>query len=124
MVCFHHNHHFAISFLILVISTSSHFRLIFRAEGRKLLTRTADFSSTTVVNEEKTMWRAQIGSRPPRCDQRCGSCRHCEAIQVPTTTNPQIKLSGIENTTAGGDDDSNYKPVSWKCKCGNFIFNP
>ncbi|CAI0464227.1 unnamed protein product [Linum tenue] len=24
----------------------------------------------------------------------------------------------------GGEDYSNYKPMSWKCKCGNSIFNP
>ncbi|PON71386.1 EPIDERMAL PATTERNING FACTOR-like protein [Trema orientale] len=23
-----------------------------------------------------------------------------------------------------GDDLSNYKPMSWKCKCGDFLFNP
>ncbi|KAI3451881.1 hypothetical protein Pfo_008546 [Paulownia fortunei] len=116
LICGHRHHHFAISFLILVISTSSQLR-IFNAEGRKLA-QTA-FNSTS-AKEDKSIWRAQIGSRPPRCERRCGSCAHCEAIQVPT--NPQIR-SGIENS-ARGDDNSNYKPMSWKCKCGNLIFNP
>ncbi|CAI0464228.1 unnamed protein product [Linum tenue] len=26
--------------------------------------------------------------------------------------------------TSRGEDYSNYKPMSWKCKCGNSIFNP
>lgn len=81
------------------------------------------------MNEEKTFLRAQIGSRPPRCDHRCQSCTHCEAIQVPT--NPQTK-NGKKNSGsqvksieyARIDGNSNYKPMSWKCKCDNLIFNP
>ncbi|BBG95284.1 EPIDERMAL PATTERNING FACTOR-like protein 2 [Prunus dulcis] len=23
-----------------------------------------------------------------------------------------------------GDDITNYKPISWKCKCGDLLFNP
>ncbi|KAI3462648.1 hypothetical protein Pfo_019311 [Paulownia fortunei] len=120
----HRLHQFAITFLILVISTSSELRL-FSAEGRRL-SQTADNSKT--VNEDKSILRAQIGSRPPRCDRRCSSCGHCEAIQVPT--NPQTRNRTRNSTAvpviayARGDDSSNYKPMSWKCKCGNLIFNP
>ncbi|PIN07286.1 hypothetical protein CDL12_20150 [Handroanthus impetiginosus] len=117
-------HHFAISFLILVITTSSQLRL-FNVEGRKLA-QTADNSKT--VHEDKLIWRSQIGSRPPRCDRRCSSCGHCEAIQVPT--NPQIRTRPGNSTAfsvrayARRDDSSNYKPMSWKCKCGDLILNP
>ncbi|OMP01724.1 hypothetical protein COLO4_11642 [Corchorus olitorius] len=46
--------------------------------------------SQRVNEEEKAMLlRGQIGSRPPRCERRCSSCGHCEAIQVPT--NPQVQ---------------------------------
>ncbi|KAL3618915.1 hypothetical protein CASFOL_037143 [Castilleja foliolosa] len=107
--------HFSIYFLLLAINLRS----IFHAEGRKL-TQPTDFSSTIKRN-----WPEQIGSRPPRCERRCGGCGQCEAIQVPTS--PQIK-SGIKNSITAVDDDdddeSNYKPLSWKCKCGNIIFNP
>ncbi|OAY35653.1 EPIDERMAL PATTERNING FACTOR-like protein 2 [Manihot esculenta] len=112
-----------ISLLFLLISSSTHGR--FKAEGR------ANPKSATVSqteNEEKMIMRSQIGSRPPRCERRCSSCGHCEAIQVPT--NPQVnhgngnypKVSNV--AYARGDDLSNYKPMSWKCKCGNLIFNP
>ncbi|KAA3476208.1 EPIDERMAL PATTERNING FACTOR-like protein 2 [Gossypium australe] len=82
------------------------------------------------VNEEKaTVLRGQIGSRPPRCERRCSTCGHCEAIQVPT--NPQLRIQNKPSSTSVSDvayarreDSSNYKPLSWKCKCGNFIFNP
>ncbi|KAK9285114.1 hypothetical protein L1049_024299 [Liquidambar formosana] len=117
--------YFTISFLLLLISSSTQLRIF--AEGRAI-SKPIGISKT--VSEEKAIVRAQIGSRPPRCERRCYSCGHCEAIQVPA--NPQAKAkSGSSNSSAvpniayaRGDDNSNYKPMSWKCKCGNFIFNP
>ncbi|XP_020229632.1 EPIDERMAL PATTERNING FACTOR-like protein 2 [Cajanus cajan] len=94
-------------------------------EGRKTQ-KLSDFHQT--VSEDKTILRPRIGSRPPKCERRCRSCGHCEAIQVPT--NPQAqnrkknssKFSALAYARVGGS--SNYKPMSWKCKCGNLIFNP
>ncbi|XP_050206830.1 EPIDERMAL PATTERNING FACTOR-like protein 2 [Mercurialis annua] len=134
MECSHHSLVFfqrigyfsTISFIFFLISSST--QVIFKAEGR-LTPKSPSFSQT--VNEEKMLMRSQIGSRPPRCDRRCSTCEHCEAIQVPT--NPQIN-HGTKNYSATnsfsniaysrGDYSSNYKPMSWKCKCGNLIFNP
>ncbi|KAK7263292.1 hypothetical protein RJT34_30879 [Clitoria ternatea] len=111
-----------ISLLFLIISSWIQKGLV--VEGRK--TQKQRFVQT--IHEEKTILRARIGSRPPRCERRCRSCGHCEAIQVPT--NPQAqngkvnspKFSTIAYARVGGN--SNYKPMSWKCKCGNLIFNP
>ncbi|KAB2094482.1 hypothetical protein ERO13_A02G148201v2 [Gossypium hirsutum] len=100
------SHSFIFSLLFLLILSSTQLR--YKAEGR----------SIPKSDEEKARLRAQIGSRPPRCERRCNSCDHCEAIQVPT--NPQISHVAY----ARGDGSSYYKPMSWKCKCGNFIFNP
>ncbi|XP_021717878.1 EPIDERMAL PATTERNING FACTOR-like protein 2 [Chenopodium quinoa] len=85
-------------------------------EGRMLLTVTNDDNSISSLpqrsNEEAAALRGrEIGSRPPRCEGRCKSCGHCEAVQVPTTIS--ISVSNIE-----------YKPITWKCKCGNSVFNP
>ncbi|KAK8924020.1 EPIDERMAL PATTERNING FACTOR-like protein 2 [Platanthera zijinensis] len=55
----------------------------------------------------------KIGSRPPRCEEICRACGRCEAVQVPAM--PQRRRR---------DDGSNYKPLSWKCKCGDLILNP
>ncbi|KAL5556725.1 hypothetical protein UlMin_038961 [Ulmus minor] len=113
---------FAVSLIAFSILSSTQMR--FMVEGRTLSKR---INSSPSVVVEKAMV-ARIGSRPPRCERRCSSCEHCEAIQVPT--NPQAK-SGNKNSTivsniayARGEDNSNYKPMSWKCKCGNYIFNP
>ncbi|GMH13653.1 hypothetical protein Nepgr_015494 [Nepenthes gracilis] len=75
-----------------------------------------------------------IGSGPPKCERRCAYCVHCEAVQVPISAPHKqgLKPAGAHflhstPTTVNSradDDDSNYKPISWKCKCGDFIFNP
>ncbi|XP_057416911.1 EPIDERMAL PATTERNING FACTOR-like protein 2 [Lotus japonicus] len=96
-------------------------------EGRKTHNKQSGFDQK-VSEDNKMLLRAQIGSRPPKCERRCRSCGHCEAIQVPT--NPQVQNGKINSSKfsriayAKGDYSSNYKPMSWKCKCGNLIFNP
>lgn len=80
-------------------------------------------------NEENVVMvrmRSMIGSRPPRCAERCKSCGRCVAIQVPIVGTKKAETRGHFYGTAysRGDDISNYKPMSWKCKCGDLIFNP
>ncbi|WOG92972.1 hypothetical protein DCAR_0312250 [Daucus carota subsp. sativus] len=79
---------------------------------------------------KKLSLRGKIGSKPPQCENRCATCGHCEAIQIPT---PHTKRSKNDNSTGrvykitysrSDIDNSNYKPMSWKCKCGNIILNP
>ncbi|TXG59988.1 hypothetical protein EZV62_014561 [Acer yangbiense] len=105
----------------------------FMAEGRANL-KSPGFSQRVEEDKSNVAMRAQIGSRPPRCERRCSTCGHCEAIQVPT--NPQVQNRNHNSSSSsstisasiadarGGDDSSNYKPMSWKCKCGKFIFDP
>ncbi|KAL8030135.1 hypothetical protein ABFX02_14G268800 [Erythranthe guttata] len=89
-----------------------------------------DYTTVKKVRNPETAvkMRAVIGSRPPRCGGRCESCRRCEAVQVPIV--PTKKKFHIESSHFyaieyyRGDDISNYKPMCWKCKCGDFIFNP
>ncbi|KAA8531515.1 hypothetical protein F0562_006132 [Nyssa sinensis] len=119
----HRLHHLIISIVFLLISSSSQLR--FTAEGRTIFKLVGH---SQAVEEEKEILRGQTGSSPPRCERRCSSCAQCEAIQVPTI--PQIKTGSNNPSSTStiaysrGDDGSNYKPMSWKCKCGNSIFNP
>ncbi|XP_022979085.1 EPIDERMAL PATTERNING FACTOR-like protein 2 [Cucurbita maxima] len=107
-----------VSFLCLLILASTQMKI--KAEGRSISMR------TKTVNEDKEILRGQIGSKPPKCERRCSWCGHCEAIQVPA--NPQKsatkKSSAVKNIVYARDEASNYKPMSWKCKCGSLIFNP
>ncbi|KAE9597377.1 hypothetical protein Lal_00029915 [Lupinus albus] len=127
-----HNHHVIcgqrlgfITISLLFLITPSLIQQGLVTEGRKTHKQSGFHQN---VGEEKIMLRAQIGSRPPRCERRCRTCRNCEAIKVPT--NPQMhngKISSSKLSTisyARGNEDSNYKPMSWKCKCGDLIFNP
>ncbi|XP_072971845.1 EPIDERMAL PATTERNING FACTOR-like protein 2 [Typha angustifolia] len=78
------------------------------------------------AEEGMVMVEAMIGSRPPSCQGRCISCGHCEAVQMPVA--PQDEKGGIGHLfkviTSKFDDSSNYKPLNWKCKCGDIILNP
>ncbi|XP_073278251.1 EPIDERMAL PATTERNING FACTOR-like protein 2 [Primulina huaijiensis] len=110
-------HFLAMYFLILLIST---------LEGR-IPSPNAD--NKKIVNEEKlSTLRPQIGSRPPRCEGRCSSRVHCVAIQVPSNPQSRSKIKNSPELSAAAyardDYNSNYKPMNWKCKCGNLIFNP
>jgi hypothetical protein len=72
--------------------------------------------------------RALIGSRPPRCERVCMSCGHCEAVQVPIV--PQDRRQkraaavGAAMFSYRVDGITNYKPLSWKCRCGGTILDP
>ncbi|TVU45733.1 hypothetical protein EJB05_05231 [Eragrostis curvula] len=84
--------------------------------------------------------RGLIGSRPPSCEGRCRSCGHCEAVQVPISPQEKKKkklghgsrAAVLRGSTAAGGrtmpdsyyDHSNYKPLSWRCKCGRHILEP
>ncbi|KAH9622533.1 hypothetical protein KSS87_014602 [Heliosperma pusillum] len=56
--------------------------------------------------------RMVIGSRPPRCTNRCMNCRPCMAVLVI----PPHRLSPHE--------EENYYLLSWKCRCHNKLFQP
>ncbi|KAF7008524.1 hypothetical protein CFC21_023266 [Triticum aestivum] len=78
-----------------------------------------------------------IGSRPPRCERVCMSCGHCEAVQVPIVPQDHKQRAGREHHDAASDISaamlttyrvnggiSDYKPLSWKCRCGSMILDP
>ncbi|CAI8609413.1 unnamed protein product [Vicia faba] len=117
------HHAICISLFFLVISSCILQGFVIDARKNR---KESGFHQT--IDEEKMFLRAQIGSRPPKCDRRCRTCGHCEAIQVPT--NPQVKNGKINSSKfnsiaySRGKDNTNYKPMSWKCKCGSLIFNP
>ncbi|CAL0314361.1 unnamed protein product [Lupinus luteus] len=132
-----HHHHvicakklsfISISLFFLVISSSWTMQGFVTEEGSRKSLKQIGFQQ--IVHDDKMLVRARIGSRPPKCEKRCRSCGPCEAIQVPT--NPQAHNGKINinpytvstNAYERGEGNVNYKPMSWKCKCGNHIFNP
>ncbi|GLU13099.1 hypothetical protein SLE2022_297460 [Rubroshorea leprosula] len=79
--------------------------------------------------EEKT----RLGSTPPSCHNKCNGCHPCMAVQVPTLpshdgTQPDSSGSAVSNPKQfidpSGNRYSNYKPLGWKCRCGDHFYNP
>ncbi|GLU20501.1 hypothetical protein SLE2022_366950 [Rubroshorea leprosula] len=84
--------------------------------------------SRGLLFEEKT----RLGSTPPSCHNKCKGCHPCMAVQVPTLPShdgAQTGLSGSESNPTqfvdpSGNRYSNYKPLGWKCRCGDHFYNP
>ncbi|CAI9766076.1 unnamed protein product [Fraxinus pennsylvanica] len=59
-----------------------------------------------------------LGSRPPGCVNKCMNCRPCEATLVIPPHRKRVfgKLSRREDDT--------YYLLSWKCRCGNKLYQP
>ncbi|PKA50404.1 Epidermal patterning factor-like protein 2 [Apostasia shenzhenica] len=75
--------------------------------------------------QDMVMERSMIGSRPPRCQGICRACGRCEAVQVPAVPlERHVSDKASAKIHSRDDDSSNYKPLSWKCKCGDVILNP
>ncbi|XP_027356712.1 EPIDERMAL PATTERNING FACTOR-like protein 2 [Abrus precatorius] len=124
-----HKYRQTIIWLILFASTLTN--IVFMAEGRAISNLIEVTKKDMKDGESIMVAKAQIGSRPPKCEKRCRNCGHCEAVQVPVV--PQIQShrrhfptarGTVVVTYSRGDDLSNYKPMSWKCKCGDYYFNP
>ncbi|TYH72165.1 hypothetical protein ES332_D05G235700v1 [Gossypium tomentosum] len=127
-VCCHRNRLLVVLLFLLVSSLT---QVTFMAAEGRSLSRLLEAAQKETEEEDKPfMMRSLIGSRPPRCERKCSSWPNCEAIQVPVTTlfknrrDRHFSAALFSISFSRGDDISNYKPMSWKCKCGNLICNP
>ncbi|TKY74514.1 EPIDERMAL PATTERNING FACTOR protein 2 [Spatholobus suberectus] len=108
------------------------FAIVFTAQGRAISSLIEVAQKDMNERESIMVAKPRIGSRPPKCEKRCSTCGHCEAVQVPVVPQIQSHRSHYSSARATkavtyssrGDDLSNYKPMSWKCKCGDYLFNP
>ncbi|KAG6593393.1 Polygalacturonase, partial [Cucurbita argyrosperma subsp. sororia] len=71
-----------------------------------------------VVDEQKKM---VIGSRPPGCENKCKSCRPCMAAAVVPAHRKKWFKAFVPSS---GVEDDSYYLLSWKCRCGNKIYQP
>ncbi|KAI3839905.1 hypothetical protein MKX03_025170 [Papaver bracteatum] len=91
----------------------------------------AAYSSSGVakVEERKLMI---LGSRPPQCVNKCFSCRPCTATLVIPPHNREVAKSIVHanlmasspSSLLSKQDDDTYYLLSWKCGCGNKIYQP
>ncbi|KAB1219856.1 EPIDERMAL PATTERNING FACTOR-like protein 8 [Morella rubra] len=59
-----------------------------------------------------------LGSKPPGCVNRCLNCRPC----IATLVIPSHQMKEFSASSCGEDDS--YYLLSWKCRCGNKLFQP
>ncbi|KAM5577192.1 EPIDERMAL PATTERNING FACTOR-like protein 1 [Rosa sericea] len=78
--------------------------------------------------------KARLGSTPPSCHNKCNQCHPCMAVQVPTMPSRDLvrpvgksrpaKPTMFFDPSHLDNRYSNYKPLGWKCHCGDHFFNP
>lgn len=87
--------------------------------------------SSAVVVDQLQPRKKVLGSRPPTCVNKCMSCRPCMATLV--IPPHRIRTSSITTTTTTQAyqqsssfhrEDDSYYLLSWKCKCGDKLFQP
>ncbi|KAL6226335.1 PREDICTED: EPIDERMAL PATTERNING FACTOR-like protein 8 [Fragaria vesca subsp. vesca] len=69
----------------------------------------------------KNEMKMALGSRPPRCVNKCMSCRPCTATLV---VPPHHKRNNLKATPFHYEGDETYYLLSWKCRCRNKLFQP
>ncbi|KAF7814370.1 EPIDERMAL PATTERNING FACTOR-like protein 8 [Senna tora] len=83
--------------------------------------RSSDDEGDHIIEEEEVVEKVVIGSKPPVCVNKCKKCRPCMATLV--VPNGQRKKKGFKVWSRGEDDDTYYL-LSWKCRCGDKLFQP
>ncbi|KAI3920688.1 hypothetical protein MKW92_052120 [Papaver armeniacum] len=84
-------------------------------------------SGMAEVEERKLMI---LGSRPPQCVNKCFSCRPCTATLVIPPHRSESKsirsnlMASSPSSLLSKQDDDTYYLLSWKCRCGNKIYQP
>ncbi|MED6111256.1 hypothetical protein PIB30_050918, partial [Stylosanthes scabra] len=77
----------------------------------------------------------RVGSVPPICHNKCNGCHPCIPVQVSTWPSngygrrfqPRVAPTAANKEGFLFEDHnsySNYKPLDWKCRCGDHFFNP
>ncbi|GMI81202.1 epidermal patterning factor like 8 [Hibiscus trionum] len=68
-------------------------------------------------DESSKQEKMVVGSWPPKCVNKCFSCRPCMAALVASPDHRNTRSSSYQG-------DESYYLLAWKCICGNKIFQP
>ncbi|KAJ4826397.1 hypothetical protein Tsubulata_044555 [Turnera subulata] len=90
-------------------------------------------SNSESLRQRKNM---VLGSRPPGCVNKCMNCRPCMAtLVVPPHDQKKDAISKAAagrnhhqgftlNPSSSRGDNDGYYLLSWKCRCGDKLFEP
>ncbi|XP_052176878.1 EPIDERMAL PATTERNING FACTOR-like protein 8 [Diospyros lotus] len=80
-------------------------------------------SAASSRNYGKQTMKMVVGSKPPECVDKCMSCRPCMAALVPIPPSPYTE--GIKDPSSHGEEEEDrYYLLSWKCRCGDKLYQP
>ena len=65
----------------------------------------------------------KIGSRPPGCVNKCMTCRPCMAAAAVVPVH-KMKGKAFNAIASSREEVGSYYLLSWKCQCGNKIYQP
>ncbi|XP_009375978.2 EPIDERMAL PATTERNING FACTOR-like protein 5 [Pyrus x bretschneideri] len=112
----HHNHHYIRASTVITAFTF----LLFTSASTAVTTQTQlgggghhhhyQGESGPALERVVTHQKIRLGSSPPSCRSKCGSCSPCKAVHVAIQPGVSIPLE--------------YYPEAWRCKCGNHLFMP
>lgn len=87
--------------------------------------------------EEEEEEKVRLGSSPPSCRNKCYECSPCVAVQVPSLSAPSgpatTARADADADSAAAREDllppplvtlSEYKPLWWKCRCRDRLYEP
>lgn len=118
---------FSVALQFLVAQASPHSSIFGRAMIQGKSSEQLLHSETLQNNQGFMEDMTRLGSIPPSCRNKCNACDPCKAIQVPTLPNHD-QVHNVSPRASSSTETSkkytNYKPIGWKCKCGNRLFNP
>ncbi|KAI8020349.1 EPIDERMAL PATTERNING FACTOR-like protein 8 [Camellia lanceoleosa] len=80
---------------------------------------TMQLSSDSKSQQQRKM---MLGSRPPVCENKCMSCRPCMATLVIPL--PQDNKKSFKESSSSSHREDDYYYLSWKCKCGDKLYQP
>ncbi|CAO2815260.1 unnamed protein product [Amaranthus hypochondriacus] len=87
-----------------------------------ILSSKSDEKEIKMSSQEMKSKKMVLGSRPPKCVNKCLSCNPCMAKLISPPRN-QMKEQ-TSNYDYGANNHDNYYLLAWKCQCGNKFFQP
>ncbi|GAA0155378.1 hypothetical protein LIER_13122 [Lithospermum erythrorhizon] len=122
------NSHISSLILLLIIYTLVYFSIPYPIYCLNLKHPLADATQDLLVED-----KSRMGSTPPSCHNKCNNCHPCMVVQVPTMpgrgrvqphAGRAMTLEYFDSSPSSTTRYSNYKPLGWKCRCDDHLYNP
>ena len=80
-----------------------------------------DEKEIKMSSQEMKSKKMVLGSRPPKCVNKCLSCNPCMTKLI---SPPRNQMKEQTSYDYGANNHDNYYLLAWKCQCGNKFFQP